>query len=143
MAYSFFFNTDRTGVSGYKMSKKNGKNGRDELSNRWVDLSKLYDLKAFDMNEEDRLKVLKELSYKVQDTKPGELGKHESITLLQEIAAIVFLLIFVGSMFWIPFAGTIFFITVRSWQTYAVVGAIWLVLALHPIERSHALVHSK
>lgn len=102
------------------MSKKNGKNGGDELSNRWVDLSKLYDLKAYDMNEEDRLKVLKELSHKVEDAKPGALGEHESITLLQEIGASVFLLIFVGSMLWIPFAAISFFITVRSWQIYMV-----------------------
>lgn len=125
------------------MSKEKGKNGGNELTNLGGWTSKLYDLKAFEMNDEDRLKVLKELSIRWRTPSRGELGKHESITLLQEIGAIVFLLIFVGSMFWIPLVGTIFFITVRSWQTYAVVGVIWLALALHPVERSHALVHSK
>lgn len=84
-------------------SKKGGNGAKAKVAGaldepRYVQMSALFDTGAHAMAEEDREKVVMALSKPVSQAKPGELGEPEPITLGEEIAAIVFLFVFLGAM---------------------------------------------
>lgn len=59
-------------------------------------MTQLFDTGAHAMTDEDRDKVLQELSKPVSSAKPGELGEELHMTLWEEFLAVVFLFFFIG-----------------------------------------------
>ena len=108
----------------------------------YVQMSKLFATGAHAMDATDRVKVLTALSKPVSEAAPGELGSVEPMAVWEEVLAALFLLIFVGSMLWIPLALLLFVIYVRDPVAWAVLVVAWLGLTLHPLKRYHDLVHS-
>lgn len=110
---------------------------------RWCNLSAMYKMRTYDMDDKDRDWVLKSLSKPVSEASKGELGQLESISFLEEVAAALFLFFFVGSMFWLPIAVLIFAIFVRSAVAWIVFFVVWLILSTHPVPRMQNAVHSR
>lgn len=115
----------------------------DELKERWADAWILYERGAWQLAEEDRKRLLHGVSVPLEKTKDGELGVQNPIPLFEEVIAVIFLFVCLGSMFWIPIAGALMVLFVRSPVTYAVIGTVFLLLSFHPISRSEAFLHSR
>jgi hypothetical protein len=60
--------------------------GDEGLKNRWAEMSTLYEAGAWDMNDADRAKVVKELSKPVKGTKTGEMGLVSPFMILRAAA---------------------------------------------------------
>lgn len=71
-------------------------NGGAKPGARYVDMTQLYETGAHAMTDEDRDKVLQELSKPVSSAKPGELGEQLHMTLWEEFLAVLFLFFFIG-----------------------------------------------
>jgi len=110
----------------------------------YVNMTQLYATGAHNMPDEDRVKVMNGLSKPVTEAKAGDLGfgDLESLTAWEEFVAIVFLLVIVGSMLWIPVALMVFVLCVRSWVAWVVMLTVFFALSLHPVPRIHDMVHS-
>nr|ATB53138.1 diacylglycerol acyltransferase [Nannochloropsis oceanica strain IMET1] len=107
-------------------------------------MTQVYATGAHNMPDEDRLKVMNGLSKPLTEAKPGDLGfgDVESMTFCEEFVAIMFLLIIVGSMLWIPIAVLGFALYVRSAMAWVVMLIVFFTLSLHPVPRIHDMVHS-
>lgn len=71
-------------------------NGGPNPGARYVDMTQLFETGAHAMTDEDRDKVLQELSKPVSSAKPGELGESTHMTLWEEFLTVVFLFFFIG-----------------------------------------------
>lgn len=111
---------------------------------RFVNMTQLYATGAHNMPDEDRVKVMNGLSKPVTEAKAGDLGfgDIESMTAWEEFVAIIFLLVIVGSMLWIPVALMVFILCVRSLVAWVVMLTVFFALSLHPVPRIHDMVHS-
>jgi hypothetical protein len=111
---------------------------------RYVNMTQVYATGAHNMPDEDRIKVMNGLSKPMTEAKAGDLGfgDVESMTAWEEFVAVMFLLIIVGSMLWIPVAVMGFILYVRCAVTWVVMLIVFFALSLHPVPRIHDMVHS-